>query len=707
MCLLSNLYEDDVREIYPSRVELLEKIQGKLWKSTQVAMKTRRNHLNCISGIIAPTGIGKTTYMVSLALASTVYGKNKVTIVTPTKESRTEVLARILEGVTRIIKNKKQPPKILVLYSKIDTCINNHKKIREVLEQLREEEQKANPDINTVNKLSKLFYSRCNQLVKQQKCPFYNNAHNETLVNNVINTVMSNNLVFIVGSITDETVKVIEREAPSYVKHSKDVGVELPYIVDIKSLSESVKVCPYELAKSIVDKVDIIVLDSTYLSSLMFRSNPIVSTAFSGDRLVLIDETHELFRNTYPSIEISPKSLLYRRIRSIRDVEEVLEQIMDKYEVPEARMDMGEETVRIAVPPQKLDDDMISDIMKVLRKGLKELNRLNLTGRERLILESELNILIEAFKLEKYGYRVSEGVNPGILAFMQVTNSKETRHYVIPVIFSKKMKYGRDFGTVVHFSATLLPIHLSLIHNAPRGFSEQVIEPVKWSVIEENRRTAILKIPSYMKNRSDIVELMREIIKTSGKKKVMIIATSTWGDSIREIADELNYQYYTPKIVRTQEEREREANKIREIIHDDKPVILHISPHTSFGVAVNLADKNKPLDTLVIGASESILPPTSEVNAEASVVSRKYGINWFLAWFTVNVNRAILKTIQTAGRVQRSDKHKVDLILIGRYFDRTLAKFYEPVFGKYDIIYDSDTIDVPEITREVKEYFGW
>lgn len=706
MCLLSNLYEDDVKEIYPNRVELLEKIQEKLWKSTQLAMKTRRNHLNCISGIIAPTGIGKTTYMVSLALASAIYGKNKVTVVTPTKESRAEILARILEGVTRIIKNNKQPPKILVLYSKIDTCINNHKKIREVLEQLREEEQKPNPDTNTINKLSKLFYSRCNQLVKTQKCPFYNNAHNKTLVNNIINTVISNNLVFIVGSITNETVKVIEREAPSYIEHSKDIGVELPYIVDIKSVAESVKVCPYELAKAMVEKVDIIVLDSTYLSSLMFRSNPIVATAFSGDRLVLIDETHELFRNTYPSIEISPKSPIYR-IRAVRDIEKVMEKIMDKYEVPEARMDIANESVRIAVPPQKLDDDLVNLVMRALRNGLKELNNLTLTSRERLILESELSILYEAFKLEKYGYRVSEGVNPGILAFMQVTSEKETRYYVIPVIFSKKLKHGRDFETVVHFSATLLPTHLSLIHNAPRGFSEQVIEPVKWRVIEENRRTAILKIPSYIKYRGDIVGLMKEIIRTSGKKKVMIIATSTWGESIREMANELNYQYYTPKIVRTQGEREREANKIREIIHSDVPVILHISPHTSFGVAVNLAEKDKPLDTLVIGASESILPPTSEVNAEASVVSRKYGINWFLAWFTVNVNRAILKTVQTAGRLQRSEKHKVDLILIGRYFDRTLAKFYEPVFGKYNIIYDSDTINVPEIIKEVKEYFGW
>ena len=707
MCLLSTLYEEDIKEVYPGRIEILDKIQEKLWKSTELAVKSRREYLNCISGITAPTGIGKTTYMVALALASVLYENNKVTIVTPTKESRAEVLARILEGISRIMEKKTKPPKVLILYSKIDTCISNHAKIREVLEQIKEEERKPDPDINTINKLSKLFYSRCSRLTSRNSCPFYNNAHNEKLVRGMIDSIMNNNLVFVVGNITEETKKIIRRESPSYVRLSEEMGVPLPFVADIKKLSEPVKVCPYEVAKTLASKVDIIVLDSTYLSSVMVGKTPIVREAFSSNRLVLVDETHELFRNTYPSIEISSKSLLYRKLESIKGIENIIEEIIDKYEVKEARVDANGETVRIAVPPTKLDNETLVRIEKLVKNSLRELNSGKIAGKEKLIIESELSILYEAVKLEKYGYRVSEGVNPGILAFMSISNDRETKYYVIPVLFARKMKHGRDFNTIIHFSATLLPIHVSLIHNVPTWISEQLIEPVKWDVIEKNRRTAIIKAPSYINNRKEISELIKQIVKISEKKKVLVIATSTWSKLIMETAKELNYQYYTPKTVKTQEEREREANKIRDILHSEVPVILHISPHTSFGVAVNLADKAKPLDTLVIGASESILPPNSEVNAEVSVVSRKYGINWFLAWFTVNVNRAILKTIQTAGRVQRSDNHKADLILIGRYFDKTLAKFYEPIFGKYDIIYDSDTINVDEITKEVKQYFGW
>lgn len=710
MCWLSTLYPEDIEEVSPftPRVPFLEKIKEKLAESSEIALKKKRKDAYCLAGVSAPTGTGKTTFLTALAVASVIQEGAKVTILTPTKEARAEVLARLLEAVSNVIKNGGTPPKILVMYSKLDTCISNHPKIREVMEQLAEEERKPEPDTNTITKLSKLFYSRCSNLVRQKKCPFYNNAQDRKLVRNLLDAVKKDSLVYIIGSITEETKKIIEREAPTYMELAKEMGVELPYVADIKTLSKTFKVCPYEIAKYLAPEVDIIVLDSIYLSSIFSaRTVPILSEALNPDRLLLIDETHELFRNTYPSIEISEDSRLYN-LNSIKSIIPVLEEIIEKYKVDEASMELSNgDRVDVAVPPDKLDDEYISTLLSAVKKAEREMRNIKTSKRDKLLLESEVSILKESILLEKHNFRVSENARRGILAFMKIREEGKVKYYIIPVILSRKLKHGREYDTVIHFSATLLPVQLTLLHAIPTKITQEVIAPLKWDIIEKNRKTAIVRTRAYMKEREQVTELIKELVLASGKEKVLVIATTSWKLLLENLANEIGYKYYTPRLVKSQEEREREANRIRDIIHKPGKLLLHISPHTSFGVAVNLADKDKPLDVLVIGASESILPPTSETNAEASVISRKYDIKWFNAWFTVNVNRAILKTIQTAGRLQRSEKHKIDLVLIGRYFDKTLAKFYEPVFGGYDIVYDRDEIDIPEIVESVKRYMGW
>lgn len=710
MCKLLTLYKEDVEEIMPSppRASLIELIHEKLALSKDLSRKHQREDIRCIAGIAGPTGIGKTTYMAALAVATTAYTGAKVTIVTPTKEARAEVLTRLLEVIANMIKRGEKPPKVLVLYSKIDTCVNTSPKIREIKQMLAEEEAKDEPDTNTINKLTKLFYARCAQLMRRGTCPFYENAKKEALVRKALAPVLENDLIYVVGTITEETRRIIEREAPTYMKLADEMGVELPYLADIRSIAAVNLICPYELAKALAKEVDIVVLDGVYLSAMFsVNQNPILQEAFSPDRVVFVDETHEIFRNVYPAIRIGEGSILYDRLESIRDMVPALAKIVDKYAVPEATLTESDARVRIAVPPDRLTDDEVRELMKHVKRAEREMRRLHLSRKAAVLIESEISVLKDALMLEKRGFRISEGARPGIIAFMEIKRGRRVEYYVIPVLLSRKLKPGRDFSDIIHFSATLLPVHLTLLHAIPSAIAGQYIATVKWGVIQENRRTAIVKAPAYISHREEVAALIQELIRVSGKDKVLVVATTTWAPLLKEIANELGYTYHAPRVVRTQREREREANRIRDMVHSPGKLLLHISPHTSFGVAVNLADKNRPLDALVIGASEAILPPSSEVNAEAAVLSRKYGINWWKAWFTVNVNRSILKVVQTAGRLQRSSKHCLDIVLIGRYFDRTLARFYEHVFGQYDVVYDDKEVVQDEIIEAVKEYMGW
>ena len=710
MCKTLTLYESDIEELSPHGLDrvrgLLYDVQDALSMSQEIADKKKAN-IGCIAGVIAPTGIGKSTFLATLAVASVLREDSRVTIITPTKESRAEVLARLLEIMSKIKQKGETPPRVLIVYSKFDTCISTHKKIKEIRDAIREEEEKQEPDRDVINKLAKLFYNRCNQLTRNHKCIYYENSKESSIIEKIKKTILSDSYVYIVGSITDETRKIIQQEAPSYVKLSEEIGVDLPFVSDMKKIAEVYKVCPYELAKALVEDVDIIVLDNVYLSSVFAeKKNPIVREALSPERLLLVDETHELFKNIYPSIKISPESPIYK-LPAIKELPSIIDGIITRYSVPEAKIDSEDLKVRIAVPEHTLPSQEVDLLLEKVAEAEEELDTVKLSKKERLIVESELAMLEEALKYEKAGYRVSETANPGILAFMKVSQDDREEYYIVPVMFTRKLIRNRDYHTAIHFSATLLPTHISLLHRVNSKLAGSIIVPFKWDVIEKKRRTAIVKVPAYYNYRQDVVELIKKIIQASGKEKILIIASTTWSELIRETSKELGYSYHIPRQVYTQEEREGEANKIRELLHAPGKLVLHISPHTSLGVAVNLADKEKPLDTLIIAASESILPPSSEINAESSVVARKYGIGWYRAWFVTNVNRSILKTIQTAGRVQRSDKHTVDLILIGRYFDRTLGKFYEPVFGKYDIVYEGDHGNHDEIVESIKQYMGW
>jgi hypothetical protein len=685
-------------------IDLLSPIKDKIEKSNELACTYRESIIN-IAGLSAPTGIGKTTFLVSLAVALARRKKEegepgKILIITPSKETRTEVMARLIEQVHLIKEKGLKPPKILVVFSKLDTCINNTKYIREVMDEIRKEEKKENPDPNIIQKLSYLFYNRCNKLVKSNRCTFYNNA--QLYGEKIVETVIENGYLYIIGSLTEETVKRIKEMSTLVSKISEEEGVKLPYTVDVKTIAETYSVCPYELVSLFAERSDIIVMDSIYFNSHLFSQVKFIRDIVGENTIILVDETHELFRNRYPSIEVSEDSPLSLTGITGRLLD-LLDEIITRYEIPEARYTKNGYEIRIAVPENSLDKKYITAMRSLLRRAKTTLGKIDQSKRK--LVESDILLLEEALTKEpRWG--VSDNANRGILAFMGIyKNGELVEGRIVPTVFSKKLTSGRDFSEIIHFSATLLPHHLSMLHHIRADYARELIATVKWDVIKENRRTVLLQVRSNYERREFIADITRRLIEKSGKDKVIIVAPLSWKEQIEKISKDLGYTYYVPKPVRTQEAKDQEVRTITKLLESKQKLILHISPHTSLGVGVNLVKPETKLDALVIAPSEAIQPPDSTINTEAGVVSRKYktlGLNWWRAWFIVNVTRSILRVIQAVGRVQRSRNQKITIILIGRYFDKVLSKFYEPLFGSYEIV-EPQSEDPEEISNMVIE----
>lgn len=647
-----------------------------------------------VVGVRAPTGSKKTVSVGALAVAIPVFEGRRVTVLTPTLAGRTEVLARILQAIRKVRESEElrdYTPRVLVMYSKIMTCTSGLRNIREVLDAIREEEGREEPDHEKLKKLTAVFYSRCYSARLRRKCKEFVSSR-KAVLDKAVAELSRGGPVYVVGVLTDDIRERLTQLAGSDV---------LDYVVDVREVALKYGVCPYELAMHLMRFVDVVVLDMSYLYPRVLRDD-VWRLLFNDSRVVLVDEVHEVLRNIYPEVTVSESSPL-KELPSSRLLADFISRMVSKYAWKEEVIE-GVKYV-VAVPPSALSREEVKELEGIVARLERELRGLkNVKEGRKLLIEGDVSLLKNAVMLERRGAKVSDTAsNNGILVFSMRCEERggvwrPVEYSVIPVIFTKTLKSGVDFKVCVSFSATLRPQHLSILHHIHSRDAKGRIVTLPYSV--GVRETYLIATQSRYDVRGKVLEVVESLIKGFGKDKVVVVASSTWG--IKDLAEVLGYEYVFPR--RLVMSREAEVLRLRQLLHSSGKVLIHLSPHTSFALSVNIPDPDEGLDVLVIAPGEAILPPSHPLLAEVGVLTVKYGMSEWLAWDTAVTSRAVNRVIQAVGRFQRSNKHRLTVVFIGRLFPRHLRKVYEDMYD-VSVVYEGP-LNPKEIVEVIAGWLG-
>jgi len=635
-----------------------------------------------VVGLVSPTGAGKTSFLVALTSWLATRCGVKSTVLVSGKANRATVLLRFMEAVARAKLAGLKTPRVLVFASKIDTCI--FRELEDIIAEYR-----STDDLDEARKIANLFYSKERRV--KENCPFLDVEPKYPTVRREVEDYS----ILVVGPIPKEVVDRMKDEAPTAYKLYSE-GRKL--FVDIVELGRRHRVCPYELGKRMLsdpELIDVVVLDSIYLA---YRNEPGFRDVFNRSRLLVIDEVHESLFASKLKITIDytgdRRNILETAApQAVKYIELAIEEIfnMDKGNLDNQRVELGDKRYEYAVPDTSLKPgdkayDYIRRAVKIARSVLRRRSRVPLA------LEAEVSALETLLDLERLSYRVSladPSIKPGtVVAFKEYGDDRLERLHLVPVLLSPRLRDGEDFGFAIVSSGTLLPLHLTLVFKMRREEAENLLAVVKWPVVYENRVNYIIDYPAYYPNRPEVANAILEAIDCSSP--VIVVASTTWEKYLPGFLVAKPAVQYSKAVENTA--------KIRKYLEESECPRILLSPHLSFSKGEDLVSPEKPFKGVVIAASESILPPDPDTLADLAIVARKYPLpengKYFIAWQATILARSILRVVQAVGRVQRSEKHKVKVIYIGRFFKKKLLEYYEELYGP--INYDYFTAPTPQ-----------
>ena len=706
---LKSISKEELEEVSPRggfRVDFLTPLKDAMLKSVKLSNKYPK--IRGIVGLISPTGAGKTDFLVSLAIKSALMGRN-VTILTSGKANRIELMLRIMESYARMLKKGvKLKPKVIVVFSKIDTCISNDPSITEVLAEINNTESS-----DEKNKLETLFYARCNRMQRTGKCPFYKAVIEKG--EDVAETIVRQGEIYVVGRITDKMREQMKTSAPT--AYSMLTQANLPEgVVDIVTTAHTFGVCPYTLIDKIIKKLEerkenyILVIDSMYV---LLRNNEkieFISKAFQKDRVLLIDEAHEVPFNkmamiTYDENSDTPNILAKLDESLAEEIRRIVIDAINEW-IP-INNKFGGETYYATTPNSRLPQEYLARLRRLVRQAEKLLEKKKLPKNLRLRIEAEIRTIESVINSEILPGRVSSrDIHPGCTVFVKVERENGRPKYcIVPVLLTPRLKKGRDFFISILASATLSPLHLRLVHKVRTDYAEKVLATVEWPPAKKNRFNLYIDTRTYMEERPIVAETIKKILMRAekyGLRTVEIVATSTWRDYIEAVANTLGYKYIPILSKKSIDEITGIVTAIKNMIRQNEKVVIHITPYTSMARSIDLAPIDVETNTLVIVPSEAVQPTTEESIAEMVLLERKYEFRTYMAWDVVHVVKAVHKVIQTIGRVQRSSKHRTIVIFMGRLFKRHLEQ-YVKLYGEVNKLYSDVEPDPDKIAEIIDE----
>ena len=572
-----------------------------------------------VAVLLAPTGVGKTTYLLLKSMCS----QDKVIFFTSSKIMRIEILKRL--G-----KLCEVPRKIMIVFPKYMSCINEEAK-REVVEKYR-------------GNIISLYMFKCS------KCPFNEKEVTQSEIDKI-------NIKNIVTNYPEE----------------KDINV-----TNLYEIGKKLDVCPFKLIRAFLDKVDIVVLDHTYL---IHRLLPEIDRLCENS-LVILDEAHvnyyswKVHKVSFTSI----KSIL--RKLGLKSEVKIIDELEGKA-INLAKRFHHEYEEQGYVVFSTYDDAevklIVDEVIRIVKERVKDKDLEKVVG-------IELNKVPREKGKPKYiglitlKYMLMRGIP--FEPFLVVKGGKCYIYYV------RKPFLRYPHKKLIISSATLTKIDIATSLRTKVEDVENFIVVAKLPFV---RNTYIVNEDTSLNKRDYIASKLRDfIIKT----KPVIIANLSWLEKLRDI--KLHYE-----VKQSLEDRLKVINEVKQYLGRE-PILL--SPYTSYAWGLDLVDYNEPINLNVVVFEN---PPKKCV--ENDVIVKFYALNIkkvvelakqgkIKSRITVRDDLAILKyatlmtmikkgvcySLQALGRFQRNHKlHKLNVIFIGKHIKQMLELFmYTKMFNQ-------------------------
>ena len=548
--------------------------------------------------LIEPTGTGKTTTLLLWALTRLLPSGESVVYLVSGKMMREEALKRIL-SVRGEVKHQ-----ILVLFAKHISCINEEARSRR-------------------ERPIELYMFEC------PKCQF--NVEREKAAK--IAESLSGRIFTNLSSFAHESV------------------------TNICEIGAKVRVCPFLIARSLLQHVDMSVLDHVYaVYNLIPELRDVCSRSY-----VIVDEAHVIYY-MWDVHRLALRTLrsALRRIGSDTSSIERFEESL----VARARRERADEYKRDGYVI--FEDELAASTVESVVKRM-DVERLQETfkGAVRVIL----SLLLLRFFIDR-GVRFERYL---------VIESDRAYYY-----FLRNPHVRIPHKKLILSSATLCTADVAI---TMRRRIEDVDQIIVTASLPFERRSYVLPISTTFDRRSEVAEVVRKIMNRSP----VIIANMSWSDVLNV------RRAYEPR--ESMDERRKVIEEVKRCLGRE-PVLL--SPYTSYAWGLDLVDLDKPVDLTCVVFEN---PPLRSLKND--LIVRFYASQLIksgrvrrtesarkLAVLMTMVKRGICYSLQALGRFQRNHRlHRLTVIFVGKHFPMILKMFkYEDVYGKVEMISDVSAV---------------
>jgi len=583
--------------------------------------------------LYAPTGIGKTIAALTGYVASK-KEDSKLVVLTRTK-NQAEIFVREIRYL-----NKKSlrdtPLKFVVFRSKMDMCL-----LRKI---------KAN-----IKKMPyKQFLVYCELLKKRKKCPFYSNCYES-------------------GEPTQIFLAGIEK--------ALNLGGTFRNVMKIGKES---RICPYELARALGEKVDIVIGSYNYIFSPEIRESFLsaISRDISHIKLI-VDEAHNLpeFISDAYSLELPIRSieLAKKEIEKFEfdEVPDVLDFLNSFIEILETKSKVG----------KMVNDSLILVDTTIIRNILDERILISMDHLARKIMTEEEIIPRIAWISEFLKKFIELSKRPDYITLLK----KENKEEIITLLLLDPSDIGNELfseiGGAVLMSGSLYPIeYYEMMLGLKR---ENIKDRLSYLVLQppfpEDAQMILADVISttkYTERSEEMYNLLASRVETivlnSPPRKSILVVFPSY-DLMWRITDKLYLE--RPFIL---EDRYTDIKSIiRKFEENPSTVVFSVaSGKLAEGIDYRLSGKTLLSMVVIVGF------PFPEIN-EILEIRRKYFEKKFdkrTASFITIIAPAIRRVLQAGGRLLRAeDDRGVIIILDKRFWQNSYWRFFPPSWQNYTL----------------------
>jgi len=624
---ISSIKFNDLKKYFPSCPRVRREAKEMFDKLANKLQYTDRTVL------VAPTGLGKSELLVALAYYLAREKGMKVIYFARNKLARNNLTMRFAEVTASMIENGEEPANILVIYSKMDTCPLLH---------IDKEEMPA-------------FYAMCRDKVKKHKCPYHENMKKYPIK-------LAEKPILLSGSPDMKIPKKYRR-----IKKYKTIN-NIPFLLNLTKLGKFNRICPYEFAKNMIKHYDIIVADMFYIL-LPFGIKDEMMRLPKEKTVVLIDEMHELVNM------VMPTKVNLQRLRRILDRYGYdggrLKDLMKYADILKDTEDYKRFKVAFIHTPETELKVLTDDEAEALLSHLIELYELykaeekEETDKKKSDKKKEEKITLRDIStIAKY----RNIIRPEMRAWTGI-GLDDDKLYIVAMYNKLVIPHA---NVTVGASATIADFEISLIFKMKKDHARRITAVVKSPFA---RRDYIYNLDARYENREEIAGKIKSMIDEMHRKPI-IISNLSWQEYFKDL--------YILETTDDLKEREKNVRKAKGLI-GKKSIVL--SPHTSYAVAIDFLNPDKKYENTVIVASENTPIPDLNTLALRDYLIHVKKLKPEIAVTASALRVGVSRSIQAAGRFQRSKKHKLNVYWFGRHYPKMLHwYFYDEIYGEPEVM---------------------